>query len=469
MLRPRTAEEVASALADSPLARGGAIARGAGRSYGDAAQNGGGAVVDATALRGPIALDAERSLVHTGAGWSFAEILLHLAARGFTLPVVPGTRHLTVGGAIAADVHGKNHMRDGSLARQVESLTLCTPAEGPVRLSAQSRPELFHATLGGMGLTGVVVEAALRIVPLRSSRAVADIERLDSLEQALALMSGAQRHRYAIAWVDLLAEGRAFGRSVLTRSDEGPPPDEGRTPDTDWNPDAGRRSAEDRSPNGGEPSGRPRGYAPGGPPFRLRPLLTVPRRVPGGLLRPSAVRAFNAVRWRSAPRRAHGRTLSMSAQLFPLDVLGEWSRLYWPQGLVQYQFVVPRGAEDTLLRVVHRLRDRRQPMYLTVLKRFGPGGRAFEKGGPLSFPIEGFTLAIDLPASAPGMYRALDEADELVAGAGGRVYLAKDARLHPEMLGVMYPELDRFRELRAQVDPDGVLRSDMGRRLGLCG
>ncbi len=411
--------------------RGGAIARGAGRSYGDAAQNGGGAVIDATALRAPIALDAERSLVRAGAGWSFAEILLHLAPRGYTLPVVPGTRHLTVGGAVAADVHGKNHLCDGSLARHVESFTLCTPAEGPVHVSEQSHPELFHATLGGMGLTGVVIAAALRAVPLRSPYAVADIERLDSLEQALARMSGEQRHRYAIAWVDLLAEGPAFGRSVLTRSDEGPPM---------------------------------RDSAPGGPPFRLRPALTVPRRVSRGLLRPSAVRAFNAMHWRSTPRNAHGRTLSMSAQLFPLDVLGAWSRLYGPQGMVQYQFAVPHGAEETLLAVVRRLRERRQPMYLAVLKRFGPGSP-----GPLSFPIEGFTLAIDLPAGAAGLYRALDEADELVGGAGGRIYLAKDARLHPELLEVMYPELARFRELRAEVDPHGVLRSDMGRRLGLCG
>jgi decaprenylphospho-beta-D-ribofuranose 2-oxidase len=431
MLRAHTVEEVASALAQAAPARGGAIARGAGRSYGDAAQNGGGAVIDAMALRGPIALDAGCALVRAGAGRSFAEVLLHLAPHGLTLPVVPGTRHLTVGGAIAADVHGKNHLRDGSLAGHVESFTLYTPAQGPVHVSAESHPELFHATLGGMGLTGVIVEAALRIVAMRSSSAVADVDRLDSLERALTLMSGEQHHRYSIAWVDLLAEDRAFGRSVLTRSDEGPPT---------------------RDP------------APGGPPFRLRPALTVPRRVPRGLLRPSVVRAFNDLHWRSAPHRARGRTLSMSAQLFPLDALGEWSRLYGAPGVVQYQFVVPHGAEETLLRVVHRLRKRRQPMYLAVLKRFGPGSP-----GPLSFPIEGFTLAIDLPADAPGLYRALDETDELVARAGGRVYLAKDARLHPEMLGVMYPALDHFRELREQVDPNAALRSDMGRRLGLCG
>ena len=421
-------------LAASPPTRGGAIARGAARSYGDAAQNGGGAVIDATALRGPIAVDADGSSVRVGAGVTFAQLLGWLAARGLTLPVVPGTRHLTVGGAIASDVHGKNHTRDGSFARHVRSFTLCTPADGPLLVCAERHTELFHATLGGMGLTGVVVEATLCLMPLRNPCAVADIDRLDTLELAVAAVAGEQSHRYTIAWVDLLSEGAAFGRAVLTRSDEGPAaPIDARAP------------------------------------FSTRPSLTVPRGLPSGVLRPAAVRAFNALHWRTAPRRARGRTLSMSAQLFPLDVLGEWSRLYGPAGMVQYQFALPRGEEETLLGVVHLLRVRRAPMYLAVLKRFGPGGRAFEKGGPLSFPIEGLTLAIDLPAGAPGLRRALDAADELVAGAGGRVYLAKDARLRPATLAAMYPRLERFRELRGRVDPDGALRSDMGRRLGLCG
>jgi decaprenylphospho-beta-D-ribofuranose 2-oxidase len=460
VLRPRAPEEVLEALASGPAARGGAIARGAGRSYGDAAQNGGGAVIDATALCGRLELDAERGLLHTGAGRRFSEILLFLAARGYTLPVVPGTRRLTVGGAIAADVHGKNHLRDGSFARHVESFTLCAPAGGLRTVSARQGAEegragegrdgdggegdeeerdLFDATLGGMGLTGVIVDAALRVAPLRSVHAVADIDRFDRLEQAVAALAGTPRHRYSIAWVDLFSPGAAFGRSVLTRSDEGPP------------------------------------APPAGAPFRERPLVTVPRGLPGGLLRPAAVRAFNEVHWRTAPRRARGRTLSMSAQLFPLDALGAWSRLYGLAGMLQYQFVVPRGEEETLLRVVHRLRERRAPMYLAVLKRFGPGGRASaggrapEKSGPLSFPIEGLTFAIDMPAGAEEVYGALDEADETVAGAGGRVYLAKDSRMSAETAAAMYPGLERFAEVRGRVDPDGVLRSDLGRRLGLCG
>lgn len=435
VLRPGSADEVAATLAQAS-ALGGVIARGAGRSYGDPAQNAGGAVLDATALRGPIALDPERGLVQAAAGTTFAELLLALAAEGLTLPVVPGTRHLTVGGAIASDVHGKNHPRDGSLARHLEFITLCTPADGLVLASRQQHPDLFTATVGGMGLTGVVVEAALRVVPLRSAYALADIDRAESLEGALSLMAQPTPHRYAIAWVDLLSAGRAFGRSVITRSDEAPGPSNGY--------------------RGGGKQRRAK------PPFAIDPWLGVPRGVPSGLLRPATVRAFNAVHWRTA-RRQRGRELTMSAQLFPLDVLGNWNRLYGPAGLVQYQFAVPGGQEDVLSTVVERLRARRLPMYLAVLKRFGRGS-----GSPLSFPLEGWTLAIDIPAGAPGLAGALRDADELVAAAGGRVYLAKDGRLRADVLAAMYPELDRFKELRARVDPHGSLRSDMARRLGLC-
>jgi decaprenylphospho-beta-D-ribofuranose 2-oxidase len=369
---------------------------------------------------------------------TFAELLVFLAMHGRTLPVVPGTRHLTVGGAIASDVHGKNHVRDGSLARHVESLTLCTPADGPTVVSAELDGELFEATFGGMGLTGVVLEASLRTEPLEGSQVLADVDRTDSFEDALALMAADSGHRYAIAWTDLLSQGAAFGRSIVTRSGEKAPLEPDRS--------------------------RSRGYARDAPSFPLRPRFSVPRGFPAWVLQPATVRAFNALHWRSRPRRELGRAVRLSAHLFPLDALGDWNRLYGPGGLAQYQFAVPPAAEETLLRVAGSLRARRVPMYLAVVKRFGPGS-----GGPLSFPIEGWTLAIDMPAATPGLRGALQYADELVADAGGRVYLAKDARLSGQTLQSMYPHVERFRELRARVDPLQRLRSDMARRLELCG
>jgi decaprenylphospho-beta-D-ribofuranose 2-oxidase len=304
---------------------------------------------------------------------------------------------------------------------------------------------VFDATLGGMGLTGVIAEATLRVAPMRTPMAVADIDRTDSFEDALALMVAKGRHRYSIAWVDLLAEGSAFGRAIVTRSDEAPGGE-------------ARLAVSARRRREISALGSSRGS-----PFAMRPRVAVPGGLPSGLLRPATVRAFNSLRWRSTPRRERGRSLTMSAQLFPLDALGHWNRLYGPGGLVQYQLAVPRGREDALERAILELRERRLPMYLAVLKRFGPAGN-----GLLSFPVEGWTLAIDLPADAPGLYEALDEVDVLVAEAGGRIYLAKDARLGPEMLAAMYPGLKRFRELRNRLDPSGVMRSDLARRLGLC-
>jgi decaprenylphospho-beta-D-ribofuranose 2-oxidase len=427
--RPERAAQVAQALATS--VRGGLIARGAGRSYGDAAQNARGTVLAMTSLRGEPSLDAAAGELDVDAGCTFAELLIWLARAGHTLPVVPGTRHLTVGGAIASDVHGKNHLCAGSFATNLRSFTLCTPARGPVEVSREGEPELFAATVGGMGLTGVITRARIRVVPMASAASVADIDRVETIERAVELMSEPTEHSHSIAWLDLLGERSAFGRAVVTRSSEAPPPQSGAEPAS-------------------------------GPPFPRRAALAVPRGFPAGVLRPTGVRAFNTLHWHSAPVSGRGRRLSMSAQLFPLDVLGAWNRLYGPGGLTQYQFVVPSGSEDLLRRIPELLRRRRLPMYLAVLKRFGAHSE-----GMLSFPIEGWTIAVDLPTEAPGLSDGLREADELVLSAGGRLYLAKDARMAAGTMAAMYPELPRFREVRAAVDPDGRLCSDMARRLEL--
>ncbi len=440
VFRPRDAEDIAELLALAAVSRGGAIARGAGRSYGDAAQNGGGAVLDTTGLARILAVDHAHGIVSAQAGVTVAQLTARLAADGLTLPVVPGTRHVTLAGAIASDIHGKNHHRDGAIARHVASLSLCTPAQGLLEVSPDSDPELFYATLGGMGLTGVIVQATLRAAPLQSPWLALDTDRSDGLEQTLELMSGEESHGYSVAWLDLLAEGPRMGRAVIGRADGLPG-------------DRVAASARDRrARRGSDPAG-----------LQRRAPLAVPPGLPG-LLSPAAVRAFNALRWRAAPRRERGRAVAFAPYFFPLDGLAEWNRLYGPAGLVQYQFVVPDGEEATLRRCFELIRARRLPVYLAVLKRFGP---AF--GGPLSFPIAGWTLAIDLPAAARGLHASLDELDRLVAACGGRVYLTKDARMRPDVLRAMYPRLPHFEAVHARVDPDGVLRSDLARRLRLCG
>ncbi len=436
--RPRNPEQVLDSLSASEP--GGLIARGAGRSYGDAAQNAGGTVLDMTLLREEPSLDVARGEIDVSAGSTFAELLLRLARAGHTLPVVPGTRHLTVGGAIAADIHGKNHPDAGSFGTNLLSFTLCTPALGPVEVSRESRPELFAATVGGMGLTGVITRASLRVVPMQSAESTADIDRVGSLEEAVALMSEPTPHTHSISWLDLISEGSAFGRAVVTRSSEAPV--------------AGGSSSRAARRRNGAPAAAP--------PFPAHPVLAVPRGFPAAVLRPATVRAFNAFHWRSSPSSARGRRLSMSAQLFPLDVLGDWNRLYGPGGLIQYQFAVPRGTESLLSAIPELLRRRGLPMYLAVLKRFGSHSE-----GMISFPQEGWTIAIDLPAAAAGLEAGLQEADDMVISGGGRLYLAKDARMSAQSMAAMYPGLPRFREICEQVDPEGHLSSDMARRLEL--
>jgi decaprenylphospho-beta-D-ribofuranose 2-oxidase len=445
VIAPRDVEDVIERLCRPGGSASSVIARGAGRSYGDAAQLDGGDVLDMTALAEIVSIDRDRGSITAQAGATIAQLLSALAARGLTLPVLPGTRHVTLGGAIASDIHGKNHHRDGGLASHVLALSLCTPADGCREVSPEADPELFYATLGGMGLTGVVVQATLRAEPLSSPWVAADTDRTDDLEQTLALMAEDDRHRYSVAWLDLLARGPAFGRAVVSRADDLPAASAPRP--------AGAR----RWPMfGSSPAAYPDALLRG-------PAIVVPRRFPDAMLRAAGVRAFNALRVRVAPRVERGRPQARAQYFFPLDVLGEWNRLYGSAGLIQYQLVVPLGQESALARCFELIRTRRMPVYLAVFKRFGA---AF--GGPLSFPLAGWTLAIDMPAAAPGLHAALDELDEVVAGCGGRVYLSKDARLRRDVLATMYPQLDRFNALQGRVDPGGVLRSDLSLRLGLC-
>lgn len=425
---PGSAEDVVRALAEPPGR--GTIARGLGRSYGDPAQNAGGSVLDMTALRGVRALDLEAGTVTAAAGTSLDTLMRALLPLGWFVPVTPGTRSVTIGGAIAADIHGKNHHRDGGFCDHVEAFELATPTGERLRITPKDDPDVFGATAGGMGLTGVVLEATLRLLRVETSRVRVDTDRADDLDEAMRLMeTGDADYRYSVAWIDCLATGRHLGRCVLTRGDH----------------------AEADELQAGED---PLAYAP-------RSLLRAPPWVPSGLVNRVGIRAFNELWFRKAPRRERGAVQSIPGFFHPLDGIAGWNRLYGPRGFLQYQFVVPFGAEDTLRRIVERVSGSGHASFLAVLKRFGPGR------GMLSFPSAGWTLALDMPAGIPGLGPFLDSLDELVAAAGGRVYLAKDARMRPEAFRAMYPELERWREVRSALDPNGSLRSDLDRRLGL--
>jgi len=432
LVRPANPDAVADALAEASITGRSVVARGLGRSYGDAAQCAGGTVLDMSGLDRMLEADLVAGWVRAGAGTSLDALMRALVPHGWFVPVTPGTRYVTVGGAVAADIHGKNHHVDGSFCSHVRAMTLLSPTGGH-ELTPTDHSELFWATAGAMGLTGVVTEATLSLVAVETSSMVVDTERAEDLDDCMDKMTtGDDRYRYSVAWVDCLARGASLGRAVLTRGDHAR---------LDQLPAKGRAEA--------------RRFAP-------RRALQVPVTAPSGLLRPATVAAFNELWFRKAPRHRVGEIQPLSTFFHPLDGVGGWNRLYGRRGFVQYQFVVPLPRADTVRQVLERLARGRMASFLAVLKRFGPGDR-----GPLSFPMEGWTLALDLPVGPAGLGPLLDDLDEEVANAGGRVYLAKDGRLRPELLDVMYPRLAQWRAVQGKVDPGGVLASDLGRRLGL--
>lgn len=409
----------------------GLIARGLGRSYGDPAQNAGGDVLSMTALAGVHEFDPVSGVVTVDAGLSIDALLGLLVPAGRFMSVVPGTANVTVGGALASDIHGKNHHRDGSFGEHVISFVLQTPAGERLTVDRDSLPEVFDATVGGMGLTGVVLEATLRSIPIDSTSMRVDIERAADLDDAMARMTSRdEAYRYSVAWIDCLAGGARLGRSVLLRGDH-----------------ARREDLDDRQGCGLD--------------WPAPVRVSAPPWVPNGLLSAPGMRAFNELWFRRAPREPRDRLESMRSFFFPLDAITSWNRLYGGRGFVQYQLVVPLGQERAVRTVLEQLGSRGCPSFLGVLKRFG------RQRGILSFAMEGWTLALDIPARVPNLHSLLDDMDVLVAEAGGRVYLAKDARMKPEVVKAMYPRLDEWRELRARLDPGSVMQSDLSRRLEL--
>jgi decaprenylphospho-beta-D-ribofuranose 2-oxidase len=428
----RSVDELAAAVASA--GDRGVLARGLGRSYGDAAQNAGGVVLDLTALARIHRIDVEAAEVDVDAGVSLDTLLRTLFPLGLTLPVQPGTRQVTVGGAVAADVHGKNHHVDGSFGRHVRSVDLLT-ADGELRRLGPDGPdpELFWATVGGMGLTGVVVRVTFGARRVETSYVVTDTERAADLDAVMASLTAHDlddaHSDYSVAWFDSVSRGRAMGRGVVMR---------------------GRDARVEDLPS-----------RLAGKPFRLPPprTLTPPDVLPSGLVNRASGRLFNEVWFRKAPRRPTRSVEPAFGFFHPLDSVAEWNRVYGPAGFSQYQLVVPFGAEHVVRHVVQRISDTGHVSCLNVLKRFGPGDPS-----PMSFPTPGWTLAVDL-AVRPGLARLLDELDEVVADAGGRVYLAKDSRLTAATAARMYPRLDEFRSVLDRVDPKRVFVSDLARRL----
>jgi decaprenylphospho-beta-D-ribofuranose 2-oxidase len=422
-------------IIDGSGARG-VIARGLGRSYGAAAQNAGGSVIEITAEGDPSGIDA---LLNSATGEldvassvSIDSILRMSVPRGWFVPVTPGTRFVTIGGAIASDVHGKNHHFDGSFGQHVSAITLMLASGEIVELSPQSHPEWFWATVGGMGLTGIILRARVQMLPIESSRVRVETERLTNFDAVCEAMSsdGADNdYRYSVCWIDLLATGSSMGRGVLTRGEH-----------------ASANDVKDDDVLAYDP--------------RLK--VPAPGWVPNGLLNKWSIKAFNEVWYRKAPGARHVSIESIPQFFHPLDGVHQWNRLYGKQGFIQYQFIVPLDRIDVLRAVIETFSSAGVASFLAVLKRMGAQNLA-----PMSFPTEGWTLTLDMAAGIQGLPELLAKVDNMVLDAGGRHYLAKDSHVSPTAVRRGYARLDEWMRTRDSMDPNGLWRSDLARRLGL--
>jgi len=429
--QPRSADEVAALMKGASAA--GVIARGLGRSYNNAAQNDGGLVLSMAGMTDVLSFDQASGVVTCEAGVSLEQLMVRLLPAGWFVPVSPGTRQVTVGGAIAADVHGKNHHSAGSFARHVLSFDLLT-ADGDVRtVTPESDADLFWGTAGGMGLTGIILRATIAMKPVETSRLIVDTVRMANIDDTMAYLASTDKdYDYTVAWTDCLAGRGSLGRSVITSGDFA-------------------TIGEVRYRNRARPLE-----------FKPSALVGAPPVVPSGLVNARTVALLNEAWFRKAPRRRTGEIQTIGRFFHPLDGIRNWNRVYGPAGFRQYQYVVPFGAEDVVRRSLERISALRAPSFVTVLKRFGEGDQ-----GMLSFPMPGWTLALDFPSRTPWLSQLLGELDKLVLEAGGRLYLAKDSRIPAELMPRMYPRYEDFRRLRAEIDPAGVFSSDLSVRLGL--
>ena len=424
--------DAVSALRSSDSQRG-VVPRGLGRSYGDAAQNAGGTALDLTKMNRILSVDAgaEPPTVTVQAGVSLDALMRALLPFGLWVPVLPGTRQVTIGGAIAADVHGKNHHTQGSFGNHVRSLDLLM-ADGEVRtLTPEGETErVFWATIGGMGLTGAVLRATVNLQRTETAYFTVDTDRCTDLDDLMQKMSdGDDAYIYSVAWFDAVTRGRHLGRGVLTRGNKATLADL---------PAKLRRDPLK---------------------FVAPSLGTMPEIFPNRMINKATAKAFSAAWYYKAPQHRMGEIQNITQFFHPLDRVAEWNRVYGPHGFLQYQFVVPFDQADIFRGCVETIVNSGHLSCVNVLKRLGPGNPA-----PLSFPMPGWTLTVDLPIEH-GLDRLCDALDEQVIAAGGRVYLAKDSRLSAAAFRKMYPRLEEFLAIRREVDPDGIFNSDLARRL----
>ena len=416
--------------------RRGVIARGMGRSYGDPAQNGGGLVVDMTPLNRIHSIDPDTGIVDVDAGVTLDQLMKAALPFGLWVPVLPGTRQVTIGGAIGPDIHGKNHHSAGSFGNHVLSMELLVADGRVLHLEPNGEnAELFWATVGGMGLTGIILRARIQMTFTETAYFIADTERTDTLDETIALHSDGSEvnYTYSSAWFDAISAPPKTGRSTISR---------GSLATLDQLKEFAPKLAKDPLK------------------FNAPQLMTVPDIFPSWTMNKLSLMAIGEAYYlMGKPSRNDVKNLTQFYQ--PLDLIGEWNRGYGKAGFLQYQFVVPTDAVEPFKDIIYDIQASGHYTALNVFKLFGEGNRA-----PLSYPMKGWNVCVDFPIR-PGLNEFLDRLDDQVMQFGGRLYLAKESRTSAEKFHAMYPEMASWLETRRSIDPTGVFASDMSRRLEL--
>jgi decaprenylphospho-beta-D-ribofuranose 2-oxidase len=399
----------------------GVIVYAGGRSYGDAPLNSGGDVIMTERLDRILAADWDSGEVVCESGVTIGDLMGVALSHGFIVPVSPGTGFATVGGGLANDVHGKNQHRHGSFGDHVQWVDLMLPSGEVKRITPESDPDLFNATVGGIGLTGIMIAMSIKLRPVKSNAVLMREKKARNLDEFLAMQEEArEKHAYVVGWIDATARGGSLGRGIMESADDS--------------------QGETNIPMGA----------------RKR----MPVEMPGFAMNRVSIGLFNALYYHRLPFGGRERQVPVTQFLYPLDTIEDWNRLYGKRGFYQFQCALPQAESPVGLRkLMEAISDAGTGSFLAVLKGMGRWGR-----GHLSFPMPGFTLALDFP-SKPGVIELLGKLERITLDHGGRIYLAKDGAMQADSFAQMYPKLDGFRAVLDQIDPNRVMDSDMSRRL----
>ncbi len=429
--RPESQAELARAVAESNGR--GLLAYGLGRSYGDTALLPDGRMVVTSRLDRMLSFDPETGWLEAEAGVSIEDILSVFVPRGFFPSVTPGTKFVTLGGAMGCDVHGKSHHVDGSFSNNVRAFDLLLSSGEVVHVTQATHPDLFKATAGGLGLTGVVLSVQFKLHKIDNPLIEMESVRVESLDHFFEVSADSGAFTHHMGWIDCVTRGKAMGRGIFMRGRHAAAGAEHKAGIVDRIKDA------------------------------AHPLLSVPMNGPGWLLNHATIKAFNEVYFRRHPRGMQASLVHYDPFFYPLDAVRNWNKIYGKRGFLQYQIVVPKEPEHRAMRaVLDAITTSGMGSFLAVIKEFGP-----QDNGWLSFPTPGITLALDFPNHGAPLLALLDRLDAITIEAGGRVYLGKDARLSQANFQRMYPQWEAWKAARDAADPRGLFRSSMGERLGL--